>query len=136
MTHTPEPETNEVQTAQAVDLPRPCSAWVALVSKRPDVGQLIAVLQASRHYGKPVFLAGRVRRYEGGMYDYVDSGDGMPTMMNISAYWTPIHELNAPALAQAAPATARALARLKTAMEKDSELARWFVKTVGLVLGE
>jgi hypothetical protein len=34
------------------------------------------------------------------------------------------------------PATARALARLQTAMEKDSELARWFVKTVGLVLGD
>lgn len=33
------------------------------------------------------------------------------------------------------PATARALARLQTAMEKDAELARWFVKTVGLVLG-
>ena len=34
------------------------------------------------------------------------------------------------------PATARALARLQTAMERDAELARWFVKTVGLVLGE
>jgi hypothetical protein len=34
------------------------------------------------------------------------------------------------------PATQRALARLQTAMERDAELARWFVKTVGLVLGE
>ena len=85
-------------TLRAVDLPRPCSAWFALVSKRPNVGQLIAVLQASRHYGKPVFLAGRVRQDEVGMYDYVDSGDGLPVMMNISAYWTPIHQPNAQAV--------------------------------------
>lgn len=33
-------------------------------------------------------------------------------------------------------ATQRALTRLQTAMERDAELARWFVKTVGLVLGD
>jgi len=70
------------------------SAWVSIASKRPNVGQLIAVLQASRHYENPIFLAGRVWRDEGGMYDYVNSGGGLPVMVNISAYWTPIHEPN------------------------------------------
>ena len=68
--------------------------------------------------------------------------------VNVPAEWLPrlqilieplesdLGVLREPEVDYGPPATARALARLQTAMERDAELARWFVKTVGLVLGE